>query len=95
MVTSRTWMYSLTRSAKAGEVKRMTTRRNAALDLITSQPWGALRMTGTMSIRIKRPMKTRKKRVCRRWADLYFDSQTSSQKVSASSMVLPQTMQCL
>ena len=52
-------------------------------------------MTGTMSIRINSPMKTRKKRVWRLWADLYLDSQTSSQKVSVSSMVLPQTMQCL
>lgn len=52
-------------------------------------------MTGTMSIRIRRPTKTRKKRVWRLWADLYFDSQTWSQKVSVSSTVLPQTMQCL
>jgi len=40
-------------------------------------------------------MKTRKNSVWRLWADLYFDSQTSSQKLSVSSMVFPQTMQCL
>ena len=48
-----------------------------------------------MSIRIKSTMNTKKKSVWRLCADLYFDLQTSSQKVSVSSMVLPQTIQCL